>query len=168
MYQKTPMAPKVVRVCDGVAVGEVGNVCVVVWRGPVTRARFDAQRDGLSEVMHGHAEGVGFMCVIEPTAKPPNDELRRASAEMIRSHQPELRCIACVVEGSGFVNAVSRSALSGIALLLGTRKVPFSVFGTIAAATTWMVPHIDMRDAAALARHVESIRAELAPWAPPG
>jgi hypothetical protein len=148
---------------DGLAVGEVGNVCIVVWRGAVTRERFETQREGLAEVIRLHPERSGFLCVIEPTATPPNDELRRASVEMIAEHQSALRCIACVVEGSGFVNAVARSALSAMALLLGPRRVPLSVFGSITAATTWMVPHLDVRNASALARAVESVRGELAP-----
>jgi hypothetical protein len=141
--------------------GEVSNVCIVVWREPVTRVRFDSQRDGLAEVIARHPERAGFMCVIEPTAEPPNDELRRASAEMVRANQTGLRCIACVVEGTGFKNAIARSALSGIALLLGTRQVPVSVFGTVNAASTWMAPHVDMRDSVAIAAAVEAVRAEI-------
>jgi hypothetical protein len=152
---------RVVRVCDGMVVGEVSNVCIVVWRQAVNRARFDTQRDGLAEVIARHPERSGFLCVIEPTAEPPNDELRRASAEMVRTNQPGLRCIACVVEGTGFKNATARSALSAIALLLGTREVPFSVFGTVSAATTWMAPHVDIRDATAIASSVEAVRSEL-------
>jgi hypothetical protein len=159
MNARTPL--RIVRVCDGLVVGEVSNVCIVVWRGPVNRVRFDAQRDGLAEVIARHPERAGFLCVIEPTADPPNDELRRASAEMIRRSQGGLRCIACIVEGTGFRSAIARSALSGIALILGTRQVPFSVFGTVSAATTWMAPHVDMRDAAAIASAVEAVREEL-------
>jgi hypothetical protein len=39
--------------------------------------------------------------------------------------------------------------------------VPFSVFGTVSAAATWMAPHVEMRDAAALASLVADVRAEL-------
>jgi hypothetical protein len=156
---RTPL--RVVRVCDGLALGEVSNVCIVVWREPVNRVRFDTQRDGLTEVIGRHPERVGFLCVIEPTAEPPNDELRRASAEMVRANQSGLRCIACVVEGTGFRNAIARSALSAIGLMLGTREVPFSVFGTVSAAATWMAPHVELRDAVVLANSVASVRAEL-------
>lgn len=152
---------RVVRVCSGLAVGELSNICIVVWREPVNRVRFDTQREGLAEVIARHPERTGFLCVIEPTAEPPNDELRRASAEMVKVNQPGLRCIACVVEGGGFKNAIARSALSAIALMLGTREVPFSVFGTVSAATTWMAPHVDVRDADAIAKAVETVRSEL-------
>jgi hypothetical protein len=155
---------RIARARDGLVIGEIANVCVVVWRGPVTRPRFEAQREGLADVVRRHPAGAGFLCVIEPTAAPPNDELRRAAADMIAAHESSLRCIACVVEGTGFVSAVARSALSGMALLLGSRKVPLSVFGTVRASTTWMAPRVDLRDASLLARSVESMRAELEPW----
>jgi hypothetical protein len=157
------VASRVVYAGDGIAIGEVANACVVVWRGAVTRPRFDLQREGLQQVIGRHPEGVGFLCVIEPTATPPGDELRRASADMISELQRKLRCIACVVEGTGFRNAVARSALSGMALILGRRTVPLSVFGTVGASTTWMVPHIDTRDAGGLAHFVEAIRREIDP-----
>jgi hypothetical protein len=154
----------VLGVQEGLAVGEVANVCVAVWRGPVTRPRFNTQRDALEEVVGRHPEGVGFLCVIEPTSKPPSDELRKESAEMVRRHESVLRCIACVVEGTGFVNALARSTLAAMASMVGPRRVPLAVLGTVSAAATWMAPHIDARDSVVLSRAVESIRAEMAPW----
>jgi hypothetical protein len=153
-----------VRVTDGVAIGEVANVCIAVWRGPVTRPRFDAQRDGLEEVLRRHRDGAAFLCVIEPTSRPPTDDLRRASADLIKRHESALSCIACVVEGTGFMNAVARSALSAMALLVGPRRAPLAVMGTVTAAATWMAPRTSARDAGALARSVESLRGEMAPW----
>lgn len=151
------------RAHDGVGVAEVDNVCVVVWRREVTRPRFDAQYAGLSEVVARSPDGAGFLCVIEPSAGPPDDELRRASAKMISTHQTRLRAIACVVEGTGFRNAVSRSALSGIALLIGRRSMPFSVFGTVGPATDWMAPKLGALRPGTLATHVEALRARLEP-----
>lgn len=159
---------RVGHVGDGLAIGEVGNICLVIWRAPVTRPRFDIQREKLTQAVRRQREGAGLFCVIEPTATPPNDELRRASADMIREHHSQLRCIACVVEGTGFVNALGRSALSAMALLVGPRQVPFSVFGTVGAAATWTAPHVKIRDSASVLQAVESLRASLEPWNAPG
>jgi hypothetical protein len=152
---------RIVQAGDGVAVGEASNVCIVVWRGAVTWPRFEVQRDGLAEVIRQHPKGVGFLCVIEPTAAPPDDALRRASADMVVRHHAELRCIACVVEGVGFRNAVARSALSAMSLLMRSRTAPLSVFGAVDAAATWMLRHVDTREAAGLVRAVEAVRATL-------
>jgi len=158
-----PSPVRVVRGGDGLAIGEVSNVCIAVWRAEVSRARFDVQREGLAEVVSRHPEHVGFLCVIEPTSAPPDDELRRAIADMVRVNQPHLRCIACVVEGTGVRNAVARSTLTAMALLVGRRVVPFSVFGTVSASATWMVPHVELRDAAVLTRAVEGLRVTMKP-----
>lgn len=83
---------------------------------------------------------------------------------MIRRHEQEPRCISCVVEGSGFANAVARSALSAMALLIGARNVPVSVFGNVGVAASWMLPHVGLQAAAELAEAVETIRSELPPW----
>lgn len=142
-------------------VGEIDRLCVVVWRREVTRPRFAKQRAGLAEVAHKHPNGMGFICVVEPTAPPPGDELRRASADMIREHEGALLGVACVVEGTGFVAALARSVLSAIAMLLGPRRTPLSIVGTVAAATAWLAPKMKIADPTALARAIESLRAEL-------
>lgn len=165
MNQALPL--RVGHVGDGLALGDVANLFIVIWRGPVTRPRFNIQRDGLREAVKRHSEGAGMLCVIEPTATPPDDELRRASADMIRELQAQLRCVACVVEGTGFVHALGRSALSGMALLLGRRSVPVSVFATVGAAATWMAPHVSIHDSRWVSDAVESLRASLEPWEAP-
>lgn len=154
---------RVIRAADGIGVGELDNVCLVVWRLEVTRPRFEAQRAALAEIAGKNDSGAGFFCVIEPTAGPPDDELRRASAKMISTHQSRLRAIACVVEGTGFRNAVSRSALSGIALLIGRRSMPFSVFGTVDDASAWMAPKVGSLRPTSLSSRVEHLRSLLAP-----
>ena len=145
--------------------GEIANVCVVIWRGPVTPARFAVQRAGLAEVARRHPGGIGLVCVVEPTAPPPGDDMRRASAQMVRDHQSVLGAIACVVEGTGFVAALGRSVLSAMSLLVGTKKAPMTVVGTVAAASLWIAPRMGRRDGRALEDAIESLRGRLAPWA---
>jgi hypothetical protein len=152
-------ATRIVRSADGIAVGEFANVCIVIWRDAVIRSRFDLQLAGLEEVVTRHPEGSAFMCVVEPTAAPPDESLRKASVEMIRTHESSLRCIACVVEGSGFRNAITRSVLSAMALLWRSRAVPMSIFDTPTGAAKWVGPRLQLPDAGALAGAVETVRA---------
>lgn len=51
-------------------IGELDRLCVVVWRGAVTRERFERQRAALGDVARRHPDGMGFVCVIEPSAPP--------------------------------------------------------------------------------------------------
>ena len=117
--------------------------------------------------MRAYGSGAGsepsFLCVIEPTSGPPDDELRRASAKMVAEHQPSIRCIACVVEGSGFRSAVARSALSAIALIIGRRSMPLTVFAEVGPAAEWMASRVGQLHGRALAAHVEQLRARLEP-----
>ena len=133
-----PPAPAVTLYADDdVAVGHVGNVCVAIWRGAVTVPSFEKQRDNLSLVVNKHPEGAAFVCVIEPTAKPPNEELRRASVEMIASHKSVLRANAVVVEGVGFSAALTRGVISGMRLLF-REDTPSKVFASVVESATWV------------------------------
>ena len=151
---------RVVRSRDGIAVGEFSNICIVIWRDAVPRPRFELQAAGLAEVVARH-RGAGFMCVIEPTAAPPDESLRKASVEMIRSHEDSLRCIACVVEGSGFRNAITRSVLSAMALLWNRRSVPLSIFDGPVSAAKWLGPKVETPDPMSIADAIEELRRSL-------
>ena len=116
-------------------------MCVVVWRGDVTPSSFEQQRLGLAQVVQRNPGGAAFLCVVEETSKPPNEELRKASAQMVAQHGDRLKCIACVIEGDGFKAALTRSVLSGIALLVANRHAPLAFFSNVHQAGTWMRRH---------------------------
>jgi hypothetical protein len=143
---------------ETVAVAETGAICVALWRGAVTKVPFEWQRSSLAEVVQRHPRGAGFLCVIEPTAKPPDDELRKASTQMVLSHGERLSCVACVIEGEGFRAAVTRGALSGMVLLLRNRKSRISFFSKIPEAARWMSGMLPMESADAFTAIVEHIR----------
>lgn len=145
---------------DGIAIAEIGPVCVVIWRDEVTRPRFERQRAALSEVVRKHKPNAGFMCVVEPDVPPPNDELRRASTDMLTSLQAGIRCASGVIEGSGFKAALTRSVLSGITLLVGNRKSPNSYFATVDDAAAWMAKHVAIQPGPFVAA-VANLRARL-------
>jgi hypothetical protein len=145
---------------DGVVVGEVGRVCVVIWRLAVTQERFDHQRTGLAEVVHRHPDGTGFLCIIEPTAAPPSDKLRRASIEMIQSHGARLKCVAVVIEGEGFRAAITRSVISGMALIFPNR-LPGRAFSRVGEAVGWMQGHVRILVPELLVDGVEELRSVL-------
>jgi hypothetical protein len=132
---------RVIHCRNGVAVAEVGRLCVAIWRGAVTDVSFEWQRSGLAEVVAHHPQGVAFLCVIEPTAKPPREELRQASIRMIASHGARLKCVAVVIEGEGFGAAITRGVISGMAHLR-SRKNPASAFSDVRAALRWIHPFI--------------------------
>src|ERR1700733_13281755 len=79
-----------IRCDESIAVAESGPLCVVIWRGPVTRRPFEWQRAGLAEVVQRYPDSAASLCTAETTATPPEGELRRAAAQMITSHGDRL------------------------------------------------------------------------------
>jgi hypothetical protein len=144
---------------DGaIAVGEVGGICVAIWNGKVTAEPFEKQRAALAEVVARNPGGSAFLCLVQGTAKPPEDDLRKASSQMIQTHADRLKCVACVMEGEGFKAAINRGAFAGMVLLLRDRKLPISVFAKVDAAADWMGRHIEIKSTRAFVAGVEEIR----------
>jgi hypothetical protein len=146
---------------DGVVVGELGRVCVAIWRGAATPERFEDQRAGLAEVVRNHPDGAGFLCVIEPTSAPPSDRLRRASIEMITVHKDRLKCVAVVIEGEGFRAATVRGVISGMRLIFPHGKPPASAFSKVGESVGWMQQHVRIVMPELVIRGVEELRSLL-------
>lgn len=133
-------------------------MCVTIWRGAVTPVSFEWQRSGLAEVAAVHPEGVAFLCVIERTAKPPRDELRWASVEMLASHGTHLKCVAVVIEGEGFGAAIARGVISGMAHLR-SRQNPADSFPNVRSALRWMDKYVPVEpDARVLTARIDELR----------
>jgi len=158
-FQKTAVEEQILHSEQGIAIAQSGRLCVVIWRGGVTATKFERQREGLAQVVHHHPDGVGFLCVIEADTKPPNEALRRASAEMIASHGDHLKCTAVVIEGNGFWAAITRSVISGMALMVSRRV--HAVFSNISSALKWMHHHVPVGSINATTHFVEDLRKEL-------
>jgi hypothetical protein len=149
---------RVIHCDETLAVAEAGAVCVVIWRGAVVKDAFERQRSGLEEVVRNHPRGAGFLCVIEKTARPPDEVHRRASAEMVDAHGEHLTCLGCAVEGDGFVASVSRGAVGAILLVRRSRKTPIKIAATVQLAAAWMARHAEIPSAHELERAVDELR----------
>ncbi|MET0285345.1 MAG: hypothetical protein ABW352_12775 [Polyangiales bacterium] len=123
---------------ESLSVSEYAGVCVAIWRSDVTQALFECQRAGLRSVIRAYPGNAGFMCVIEDGVKPPSDELRKASAAMVRDAAPDLRRIACVIEATGFLAALTRSVLSGMQLVAGRKANVTAFFASVGDAAKWL------------------------------
>jgi hypothetical protein len=146
-----------------IVVAEMDHLCIVIWRGAVTKFPFEKQRAGLASVVERYANRAGFLCVIEPSAKPPSDELRRESTQMLEGHAERLRCVGMVIEGEGFRAAITRGVLSGMLLLMPHRKANISFFPNTRPAATWMKNYVEIASPDALATTVEEIRSRILP-----
>jgi tRNA A-37 threonylcarbamoyl transferase component Bud32 len=156
---KASTSRRILHCADGLAVAEVANVCVVIWRGAVIRSRFELQRAGLAEVVKRYPDGVALLCVIEGAVTPPDDELRKASMDMLVSHGAQLKCVGCVIEATGFLAAMHRGVTTGMLFLLRPRSaVPVSFFANARDAVRWMRTRIPIASTEELTSAVEHIR----------
>lgn len=150
----------VVWCANELGIAEVGRVCIVLWRRNVTADRFRRQEIALADLVHRYPRRAGFMCVVEAGTTPPEDRLRRASADMVNSHGDRLQSIACVIEGSGFRASLTRSALTTMSLLVTHREIKFTA--TVTAAAGWLAPRCGVSNIDQIVNACESMRAQLA------
>ncbi len=156
------LSVEILQAADGIAVAEVGSVCVVIWRGEVNDRSFQHQRAGLAKVVERHPGKAGFLCVVEPKSPAPKSEFRRASVEMITSHHPRLVCTASVVEGNGLIPVIARSVLTGMMMLSRPEHMPPNqIFANVGDAGSWLAKHMPAASLSSLTEAVEKIRASL-------
>jgi len=151
---------QILHAANGLAMAQLGPVCVALWRVAVTPVTAAKQKECLDLVVNRHPGKASFLCIVEPGTQPPDDELRKASSTMINSHGANLKCVACVIEGTGFKAAITRSVLSGIVLLI-RNPVPLKMFGTVPAGTEWMREYVPMVPTNVIVEEVDRLRSLL-------
>ena len=146
---------------EGVSVGEVGDIAIAIWRESVTRSRFKHQAQGLASVVARAPGACGFMCIVETACRPPEEDMRRASVEMLNLHGTRLPMLACVIEGDGFRAAVTRSVMAGMAMIAGSRHLKINAFGSVTAASTWLASSNRFGPLTGLPAAVERLRGQM-------
>jgi len=153
-------APRILYCGDGLAIAELGAVCVAIWRAKSTLPRFEIQKAVLAECVSRRPGEAAFMCVVESTSEPPDEEVRKASSKMFADHGTQLKCTACVIEGAGFRGAITRSVLAGIVFLVRNPS-PLKMFESVESAARWIQSEMPETAGAALASQVENVRRKL-------
>jgi hypothetical protein len=144
---------------SGLVMAERRGVSIAIWRRKPNRQLFDIQKKCLDEVVAKNKGKAAFICIVEPTAEPPDDDIRKASSQMISFHETNLKCVALVIEGTGFRAAITRTVLSGIVMLIRT-PAPIKYFDTPKAACMWLGTLLPLaRDG--LVEEIEALRALL-------
>lgn len=141
----------------GLLLGTFGDVFFAVWSTKPTPELFELQRSGLASVVQSRPGRALFLCVVSPNSDPPEQAERDASSRMINVHGARLLGTACVVEGSGFRAAITRTVLTGIALFIRTPS-PVTFFEGIEAACDWMQRRSHGGDLSQLATQLDQAR----------
>jgi hypothetical protein len=134
---KPPPELEVTHLSPGLLMGKIERVCLAIWKGKPTPELFEVQRASLAAAVAERPGRALFLCVITTNSDPPEENERHASAKMISAHGKDLAACACVIEGTGFRAAVTRTVLSGISLLVRSpAKLRF--FESISNACQWL------------------------------
>jgi hypothetical protein len=135
---------------------ELRGVSIAIWRRKPNRELFEIQKKCLDDVVARNKGKAAYVCVVEPTSEPPDDDIRKASSQMVSSHEKNLKCVALVIEGTGFRSAITRTVLSGIVMLIRT-PAPIKFFDITKSACVWVGTQLPAaRDG--LLEEIESLR----------
>lgn len=141
---------------DGLVMAELGGVSIAIWRRKPNRELFEIQKKSLDEVVAKNRGKAAFVCVVEPTSEPPDDDIRKAASLMISAHEKNLKCVALVIEGTGFRSAITRTVLSGIVMLIRS-PAPIKFFDIPKSACIWVATQLPAaRDG--LLEEIEALR----------
>ena len=144
---------------DGLMMATFGPVCIAVWHAQPTPDSFEVQRAHLATAVLADPGRAFFLCVVSSSAPPPEQAVRDASASMITGHGVKLAGCACVIEGSGFRAAITRTVLSGIALFIRSPS-PVTFFESVASACFWLDKRAGRNVSRGLASALEQARVE--------
>ena len=145
----------------GVSIGEVGDIAVSIWREAVTRQRFQLQATTVAGVVKRAPGACGFICVVEADCRPPEEDMRRASIDMLNTHGGKLPAVACVIEGDGFRAAMTRSVLAGMSMVMGSRQTKVHFVSSVPQAAAWLQTTMKLGQAATISSAVERLRGKM-------
>jgi hypothetical protein len=153
-----PPSLNVIHRGEDLGIAELGATSIAIWRSKPTRPSFELQRAELAKVVARAPGEATFLCVVEAECEPPEGFVRMASSQMITAHGRNLRKVACVIEGHGFMAAITRSVLSGMQLI--TRSpADIKFFRTVFEGARWL--NGDASQPRVLAQSVEALREQL-------
>jgi hypothetical protein len=141
----------------GLMLASFGEVFVAVWSTKPTPELFELQRASLVAAVEKAPGRTFFVCVVSPNADPPEQAERDASTRMITALGDRLLGTACVIEGTGFRAAITRTVLTGMVLFVRTPS-PVLFFEQMDDAVEWIRRRSSGADLSQLAARVEKAR----------
>jgi hypothetical protein len=124
------------------ALGSWRNLVVVVWRSETQIPAIERCSALIGEVARRHGSAA-LLQIVEPTAVPPESEIRKAISAMLKGHARDLTCSAVVFEGDGFRAAGVRGVVTAISLLSRT-PFPHVIFASPLSAINWTARHLSV------------------------
>jgi hypothetical protein len=138
---KPPLSePAIVYADHEHAVGVYANTLISFSLAEPTRPYLDSWKENARKLVTTY-EHIAAVNVIDGSAKPPSDAVRFEIKQLIASLSANFLAIAIVIEGTGFLAAAKRSALSMITLM-SRQPCPIRIFGTMPEAANWLISQV--------------------------
>jgi hypothetical protein len=152
--------PRVTAMGDDQAIAQIGPVMVIVAKtepGPSMPAH---TAKIVADLRENHAGKGACIVIVRSDVRPPGEQARERIIGAMREWGQGVICGGFVFEGSGFVAAAQRGALT-MMLTLARLSYPIKVFGSLREATGFVCgtlgPGSEL-NAAGLARAIEGMR----------
>jgi hypothetical protein len=123
---------------QGLASGVLENVFIEVWRAPMNPDLAAIERHAMLRTTLRNRKKTAVLCVIEPTSTPPDDDMKKATTDLLRECANDLTGLAVVIEGDGFRAAMIRAVLGTIQMLFGRRDFAIKYFADTKSASVWL------------------------------
>lgn len=122
---------------EALLMAHYGPVCIAVWTKKPTLASFEIQRAELASATLRRPGQQVFMCVIAAKTDAPDQNVRDATSAMVTTLGPKLAASVCVIEGTGFRAAITRTVLTSILWVVRT-PMPSAFFESVPQACAWL------------------------------
>lgn len=112
------MALTGVRVLPELTYGELDNCMLTVWHEKPTVHSVTELLADLTTFCGRFPGGAAIVQIVEPRSKPPDETVRKASADGLRKVGPNLKVVGFVFEGDQFRVALNRTVLTTLMFFL--------------------------------------------------
>lgn len=152
--------PRVTSIGSDQAIALIGPVAIVVARDEPGPSLVPQTAKLMTEIKEKYQGRGAILVIVKADVRPPSEQARQRITESMRDCARGAICGGIVFEGTGFVAAAQRGALT-MMLNLARLNYPLKVFGTLREATAYICstlgPGAEL-SSTGLARAVESLR----------
>lgn len=159
------IAPKVVHADDDIMLATWSRVFINRWVSPARKDLLvrlsDAQGEHIASIRDGRT--AVFTILAQNSSRMPDADARKEAEVVAKRHSHAIAVSAHIVEGDGFLAAITRAMLSGINLAVRT-PYPVKVFSSVDDSMPWFREQLKtlgwVEDAEGLPEALQSLAAQ--------
>lgn len=122
---------------DACAVGTLGNVCAVVWRGECTAARNSEWVHAAHDLARRLGTPIAVISIVTENAPTPASEIRKAQGRFLEELSRTALAAGVIIDGVGFRASLVRAVVASVTAL-ARYKCPFRVATTDTEMARWL------------------------------